>query len=353
MGVHAMETRLPQGVFSEPDARCAHDPTAECPRAARTPRVGMGLVTRPPLARLRGMTLRGHINGALRKTTGYQIVRAGTEPPPRRPPAPPRQKEQRSRAQEGSAQVGAEEETASKTTPITRRTTTPTPGRPSADPRPHDDPPRADPVPDQAVRYVDPPRGARRHRGVRGVARRVDARLSPTPSSARGDRPRPVPVRHLHGMTRTDGADVRINAGQARAPSCSTPRGRSPVCGTVPSDYVATARRRRGGFRHVDYPEERVHFVAGKVEDTVPEHAPDVISVLRLDTDWYESTKHELDHLYRGWSPGRRADHRRLRDLGGVAGGHRRVPRRDRRAPADDPGRPPRITVKPGLRSVV
>ncbi len=46
------------------------------------------------------------------------------------------------------------------------------------------------------------------------------------------------------------------------------------------------------------YPEARLHFVVGPVEETIPEHAPDEIAVLRLDTDWYESTMHELRHLY-------------------------------------------------------
>ena len=39
-------------------------------------------------------------------------------------------------------------------------------------------------------------------------------------------------------------------------------------------------------------------MVAGKVEDTIPKHLPGQMSVLRLDTDWYESTKHELTYLY-------------------------------------------------------
>jgi O-methyltransferase len=46
------------------------------------------------------------------------------------------------------------------------------------------------------------------------------------------------------------------------------------------------------------YPKERIHFVQGRVEETVPASAPDSISLLRLDTDWYESTKHELVHLF-------------------------------------------------------
>ena len=46
------------------------------------------------------------------------------------------------------------------------------------------------------------------------------------------------------------------------------------------------------------YPAERIHFVQGAVEDTLPSAAPDSISLLRLDTDWYESSLHELVHLY-------------------------------------------------------
>jgi O-methyltransferase len=46
------------------------------------------------------------------------------------------------------------------------------------------------------------------------------------------------------------------------------------------------------------YPKSKIHFVKGKVEETIPDQAPDEIALLRLDTDWYESTKHELEHLY-------------------------------------------------------
>jgi hypothetical protein len=51
-------------------------------------------------------------------------------------------------------------------------------------------------------------------------------------------------------------------------------------------------------LRDTGYDERRVVFVKGKVEDTIPAKAPDQISLLRLDTDWYESTYHELVHLY-------------------------------------------------------
>ena len=42
------------------------------------------------------------------------------------------------------------------------------------------------------------------------------------------------------------------------------------------------------------YPPERLHYVKGLVEATVPAQAPERIALLRLDTDWYESTLHEL-----------------------------------------------------------
>lgn len=47
-----------------------------------------------------------------------------------------------------------------------------------------------------------------------------------------------------------------------------------------------------------NYPAAKLHFVQGMVEETIPATAPDGIAILRLDTDWYESTRHELVHLY-------------------------------------------------------
>jgi hypothetical protein len=46
------------------------------------------------------------------------------------------------------------------------------------------------------------------------------------------------------------------------------------------------------------YPADQLRFVAGMVEETIPGEVPEQIALLRLDTDWYESTKHELEHLY-------------------------------------------------------
>lgn len=56
--------------------------------------------------------------------------------------------------------------------------------------------------------------------------------------------------------------------------------------------------------RHV--PQAEVRLVRGKVEDTLrdPANLPERIAVLRLDTDWYESTKAELEVLYPRLAPG-------------------------------------------------
>jgi len=52
------------------------------------------------------------------------------------------------------------------------------------------------------------------------------------------------------------------------------------------------------------YPAAQVHYVKGKVEDSIPGTMPGKIALLRLDTDWYESTAHELKHLYPLLVPG-------------------------------------------------
>jgi hypothetical protein len=66
----------------------------------------------------------------------------------------------------------------------------------------------------------------------------------------------------------------------------------------------ATLNEVRANMQKTGYDLSKVHFVQGKVEDTIPANAPETIALLRLDTDWYESTKHELEHLYPRLSSG-------------------------------------------------
>lgn len=85
------------------------------------------------------------------------------------------------------------------------------------------------------------------------------------------------------------------------------------------------------------YPPEKMMFVEGKVEDTIPGTVPEKISVLHLDTDLYQSTYHELVHLYprlaaRGimiiddygmWQGARQAVDRYLQEMGSPVYLHR------------------------------
>jgi hypothetical protein len=61
---------------------------------------------------------------------------------------------------------------------------------------------------------------------------------------------------------------------------------------------VASTDAVRGTLASTGYPAENIHLVKGMVESTIPDAAPERIALLRLDTDWYESTRHELQHLF-------------------------------------------------------
>ena len=54
----------------------------------------------------------------------------------------------------------------------------------------------------------------------------------------------------------------------------------------------------RNNLNSTGYPSANIKYIKGRVEDTIPKTIPDKICLLRLDTDWYESTRHELEHLY-------------------------------------------------------
>jgi hypothetical protein len=60
----------------------------------------------------------------------------------------------------------------------------------------------------------------------------------------------------------------------------------------------------RHAVESMGYPPERIVLVEGRVEETLPAQAPDRIALLRLDTDLYASTRHELEHLYPRLVPG-------------------------------------------------
>lgn len=76
------------------------------------------------------------------------------------------------------------------------------------------------------------------------------------------------------------------------------PRWRSGVKGAGSDWCNASLDDVRANLLQTGYPAEQLRFVQGKVEDTIPAFLPEQIALLRLDTDWYESTYHEMAHLF-------------------------------------------------------
>jgi hypothetical protein len=60
----------------------------------------------------------------------------------------------------------------------------------------------------------------------------------------------------------------------------------------APIERVANALNLTG------YPNRLLHLIPGLVEETLATAAPERIALLRLDTDWYESTRQEMHVLF-------------------------------------------------------
>jgi len=95
----------------------------------------------------------------------------------------------------------------------------------------------------------------------------------------------------FEGMSEPTEADRGVDGESAQAQLQRAPRD-AAVWAVASLDDVQANLARTG------YPADRIRYVKGKVEDTLPATLPGRIALLRLDTDWYESTRHELAHLY-------------------------------------------------------
>jgi hypothetical protein len=74
--------------------------------------------------------------------------------------------------------------------------------------------------------------------------------------------------------------------------------------GTVTDWAYAPIEEVRRNLISTGISEDRLVLVEGKVEDTLPRFAPSKIALLRLDTDLYSSTYHEMVHLFPRLSKG-------------------------------------------------
>lgn len=101
----------------------------------------------------------------------------------------------------------------------------------------------------------------------------------------------------FEGMTKPGEEDVSPHEQPALATWEQTPEGETPWSWAF-NNQIFGLELVRNLIKGSGYPFERVHFVQGPVEETIPDVLPEAIAVLRLDTDWYESTRHEMAHLY-------------------------------------------------------
>ena len=103
----------------------------------------------------------------------------------------------------------------------------------------------------------------------------------------------------FEGMAPPTEADRDLD-GHSAADLLATAQGhvKELVWALAPMDEV------RANLAAIGYPADKHRFVPGKVEDTLPAANPPGIALLRLDTDWYESTRHELEQLYPLLHPG-------------------------------------------------
>jgi O-methyltransferase len=134
-----------------------------------------------------------------------------------------------------------------------------------------------------------------------GVWRGGSSMLSALSLLARGDTSRTLWLYDtFEGMTPPGDLDVKFDGAPADELLAAQERSADAV-----NDWcVATVDDVRANMQSTGYPAARVRYVQGKVEETIPAEAPDAIAILRLDTDWFESTQHELVHLYPRLVPG-------------------------------------------------
>lgn len=95
------------------------------------------------------------------------------------------------------------------------------------------------------------------------------------------------------GMTEPKEVDVSVDGDIANSTYT-----KAKLSEDVSGWCLSTLDEVQSNLASTGYPAQQIHYVKGKVEDTVPGVLPASIALLRLDTDWYESTRHEMHHMF-------------------------------------------------------
>jgi O-methyltransferase len=97
------------------------------------------------------------------------------------------------------------------------------------------------------------------------------------------------------GMTMPTSEDFEILGGVTANQMLNNER---RVDGKSNTWAFATLGDVRQNFNEIGFPLDRLNYVEGDVLNTVPKHLPERLAVCRIDTDWYESTKHIITHAW-------------------------------------------------------
>jgi hypothetical protein len=100
------------------------------------------------------------------------------------------------------------------------------------------------------------------------------------------------------GMPDPGAEDVNLLTGESMTDEWS------PEATAAEQAQARTAEEVRAAVLGTGYDPSLVTVVEGRVEVTIPAQMPERVALLRLDTDWYQSTRHELEHLYPRLEPG-------------------------------------------------
>lgn len=99
----------------------------------------------------------------------------------------------------------------------------------------------------------------------------------------------------FEGMTQPTNEDVEVETnlkGMELLENIDKTTDKLNMWAYAPKDLVIQNMNSTG------FPNRNIKYIEGRVEDTLSESKPKSIALLRLDTDWYESTKVELEQLY-------------------------------------------------------
>ena len=95
----------------------------------------------------------------------------------------------------------------------------------------------------------------------------------------------------FNGITIPSNKDVQIQSNELAIDIYNRYNGNWMIC---PLEEV------KNNISKVKYDLKKIHYIKGDIINTLEnnENIPEKISLLRLDTDWYESTKKELEILF-------------------------------------------------------